>query len=1819
MAPAGEACPRPRAGALLFRDGSGFRGEFRAGAPETGVLSDPAGRTHIIERGSLAAPAEPTDSETGPEPNSGGGSGGAGGGLASAWLRRATAPRPRRSSSGGPMSGMERPGPSSAPSPAPGWYPGAAGDEITPEPEAQARPPPVPTPKAEPRPVPPAPQPVVSPPLHRPESDMPSAPAPPAESGRDGLGQRLGGSDPSAPSAGADPESAVMAEKDGGGGGGEPAEEAAPAPAEPAATVVDAGEGGDGAVVGGGRTGAAAVFHPPSPDEGSSGAAAAAVNGADAAECAEGVGEASMIETHFKVAAEQSVPPAADEPDQSMTGTCAAPPLAIPLLPVAGLEKQISSATLEGEAKTPILVPSEGPETEGPDAQAMEGSAAAGSVLGEPTDIEQNERRAAAGTAEVKAKAEAADAETAVTAVAGAVSVATELEEVRASAKDWNGSAAAEALVLGGTLSPAPMAETLVLHMAVVLDEETSAESVQAAQSCPENVVPVLVAEILEAETLAVIIEPAVQTSEALLTAKTLAGSLEAEIFAKATTAPTSEQEEKQAKTTDIDAVAESWPAVSVGPAILACSSADTAEMFEIAHILSLPAKDGEHEAGTCVHAGAAVTGRTQAMEEESTATLEGMDSSFAAPQSGTVGLAEPEADRLGLLFADEGQVSQDCAQDSSPWGEDALPEQVAASESTVAPSTTGTLTANVSVACSEPISAQSKSIQELDLKQARQDSLKVLATEVADAEFTETIIQSGMHSESSKFSTAGGSSEPHSGTVVEAGMTILFGEEERVESSESADSEAGRMELIIKLVSKDEYELEEGILLPFNSQASCSVAARETQNFDTVSEIELACEQTEIASESSKEEVHKYYMVQNLSDSAGCLDRACCGNELQSTDNNSSPGENCEVATVAEKEDATLLAVTGAVGTYSGSWKALPSAANDSAFKMGTVADQSIADSCQGSCTSEDQTVKFESTRMESAVDQMESVVAPANESSGVAHKLELSNSLLKGLVYDVKSDSESALNIGGHESYLDEAGGHSLTRGNAADTGSETISGQQVDHEEAKYMKDGLLLNHHDFAIKAIPAPDSSEVEEVSCSLTNSQPGRALQANELVQNAQVEPQTPLQDVSNSDFNIDEPLEQAISIAVSTEDVPTSPLELSEALAGQDCHVTCSDQGRGAVAAPISVNDLYSVSDVLRMSSAGNQCNSFSTVNDVCLVANDDEITSKIGLDFNANCSACLKKERVHSQAEQQSVTHAETAQPPSLDGCLDEGYPESLVVIGNMDLEELKANLTDQPGNGCSNIEDDLQIRTMKTATDSFGDYSDLEPGIDFNDNICELPSVEQVLKAESQIDPPQEFDAVSLNANSEYSGDNWNASRSRENMSKDDESQKVAVKEVFLLQLIRHNAVENESDVKTCLSSICTDFAVSNLKNYISSPSTEVPVIPLVEESFGSKMQADSQFTEALLRNDVLLSGNSKSDCTNPDGFSCDPEYSLNNIVHVQDREDLIEDPRPLSGHITSKDINSHGEEASKIRRPMAKNSLRSPKDLRDPPDWQSNISTTALSDAMPELKPESRKCSSPHDDLPPISASGRSWQNGRPVKPYESASKDQSAVINPIQSEKPLSESELKTSFFGFEGNQHLSQSIVSLPQLVLPRKESKSLQPRSRPGQRIFMSRPKSFSFVPVTGPMRDIRALQDSIRIETERKAAMKLDAALEKRRLTRIEQRSNMVRDEAKRKELESLNAALLDAIDQAQELEKHDTNSCAGQPILRSRSIGYDESLRISPVINLSDQDDLLETPPLTESRAAAAYLNLPLKTGSRSLAFSCGFDSLALTAPK
>ena len=265
------------------------------------------------------------------------------------------------------------------------------------------------------------------------------------------------------------------------------------------------------------------------------------------------------------------------------------------------------------------------------------------------------------------------------------------------------------------------------------------------------------------------------------------------------------------------------------------------------------------------------------------------------------------------------------------------------------------------------------------------------------------------------------------------------------------------------------------------------------------------------------------------------------------------------------------------------------------------------------------------------------------------------------------------------------------------------------------------------------------------------------------------------------------------------------------------------------------------------------------------------------------------------------------------------------------------------------------------------------------------------------------------------------------------------------------------------------------------------------------------------------------------------------------------------------------------------------------------------------------------SSQKNELPPITVSGR-LQSVCPVKPYEpSALNREVSSSNPPQIKNE--HEQLK-----FESAEHIDicgaeDKKVCLPQLILQKTLKKSGKSISPHGQRVFMSTPKTFSFLPVTGPMRNIRALQDTIRIEAEQKAEMKNEAACERRRLSKIKQHTNALREELKRKELEVLNAALLKAVEKAQESNSHEANTQIGLsqqdlPSLPAQLFSAVESRRLSqtPATGLNSQDHAVdELVQHSPDETGRAYLGLALKRGSRSLAFTCGFKSLSLTASK
>jgi hypothetical protein len=205
-----------------------------------------------------------------------------------------------------------------------------------------------------------------------------------------------------------------------------------------------------------------------------------------------------------------------------------------------------------------------------------------------------------------------------------------------------------------------------------------------------------------------------------------------------------------------------------------------------------------------------------------------------------------------------------------------------------------------------------------------------------------------------------------------------------------------------------------------------------------------------------------------------------------------------------------------------------------------------------------------------------------------------------------------------------------------------------------------------------------------------------------------------------------------------------------------------------------------------------------------------------------------------------------------------------------------------------------------------------------------------------------------------------------------------------------------------------------------------------------------------------------------------------------------------------------------------------------------------------------------------------------------------------------------------------GNQGSNKFL--LPHLAVHKAEAKRGKLKLKtPEQSIFTSKP-SFSFLPVTGPMREIRALQNKIRMQAEQKSATRVQVACERRRIIRMEQNSTELRDGLKRRELEVLNAALSGAFDTAKEQDYRDSVTRLPSSILQSQpgQVNNSGSTKLlisknSNKLNNGVASDTLNSPQTLTGVTSKAYLNLPMKIGSRSLAFTCGFQSLALVPQK
>jgi hypothetical protein len=204
--------------------------------------------------------------------------------------------------------------------------------------------------------------------------------------------------------------------------------------------------------------------------------------------------------------------------------------------------------------------------------------------------------------------------------------------------------------------------------------------------------------------------------------------------------------------------------------------------------------------------------------------------------------------------------------------------------------------------------------------------------------------------------------------------------------------------------------------------------------------------------------------------------------------------------------------------------------------------------------------------------------------------------------------------------------------------------------------------------------------------------------------------------------------------------------------------------------------------------------------------------------------------------------------------------------------------------------------------------------------------------------------------------------------------------------------------------------------------------------------------------------------------------------------------------------------------------------------------------------------------------------------------------------------------------GLDGSNN---ATFSLPKLALQKTEVKKGKAASKSTGQNLLSK-SSFSFLPVTGPMREIRALQNRIRIQAEHKATIKLQDACERQRIARVEQHLTELREESKRRELEVLNAALVSAFDKAKKLDSHDIAVGSFSSIIQSRSGEFNNcsaaDLLITKCSKEFNNDEPCDYLPQNQAGVQSrAYQNLPLKNGSRSLAFTCGFESLALATRK
>jgi hypothetical protein len=445
--------------------------------------------------------------------------------------------------------------------------------------------------------------------------------------------------------------------------------------------------------------------------------------------------------------------------------------------------------------------------------------------------------------------------------------------------------------------------------------------------------------------------------------------------------------------------------------------------------------------------------------------------------------------------------------------------------------------------------------------------------------------------------------------------------------------------------------------------------------------------------------------------------------------------------------------------------------------------------------------------------------------------------------------------------------------------------------------------------------------------------------------------------------------------------------------------------------------------------------------------------------------------------------------------------------------------------------------------------------------------------------------------------------------------------------------------KKDQSDCLNCIC-ELTLSSIRDAKNEMFSHHECASCSEQPFEIDCKVPSQQIQVQLdsnRVDSSLVGESDDNMCIEYANQFKP---IHQVVHVTNRNDLIDETMSIASHSQlygnfcehpfktvgyesatdelslpgSIQVTMYDRQNSERRK--SKLNASGPLNMQLSHDLSTQISKIPASPALQVY-------------LPQITSALRTLQTPSPnsssMKPIEVGACNSSQPVNPCHQKGRCYECDKEELEKCSETGTHYSNKLlVSLPQLAVHKAEAKRDKSTIKSADQRNVPSKTSFSYLPVTGPMREIRALQSKIRIQAEHKAAIKLQDACERRRIARMEQHSTALRDESKKRDLEVLNAALLSAFDKAKEMDRQDSAVGSSPSIPQSLQGEFEESCAANlfnsktsnQFTNDTASDNLLQKQIGATSKA---YLNLPPKTGSRSLAFTCGFQSLSLATQK